>query len=649
MPVGLLQTIKLLSRRSKMAIAMAVDAIIAAAALWMTYAAPTLELFPNFIVKFWWILPLASATTIVAFYVFRLYHTVIRFAGSRFFLNSMIASLFVAWIIGVVALINVYSGGGRPTAIFVIYPFYLMVGTAGIRLLARRLLEVQIYPTEAKKVSVIYGCGSGGTQLFSSIRYGSVYKPIAFVDDDKLKQGQSVYGLRVYAAKKLPSLIKTQNVTTVLLAIPSTEPIRRAEIVKYLQTLDVQIETMPSFSELVTAQATYSDLRTLSIDDILTRTEVVANEELAGECVTGKSVLVTGAGGSIGSELCRQILQRNPSTIVLFDIAESALFFIQQEIEKRISSASSDTSVFTVLGSVTDESRLREVFLQHKVESVFHAAAYKHVSMLETNPLEGARNNIVGTRCVIDAANWASCTSLVVVSTDKAVKPTSFMGATKRIAELLIQAKSSPNSKLRTCLVRFGNVLGSSGSVVPIFQEQINCGGPVTVTDPNATRYFMTIPEASQLILQAGAMGSSADVFVLQMGEPIKIIDLAKRMVALAGKTIKDENNPTGEIEITFTSLRPGEKLHEQLSHNENLEKTAHEMILMSKEEMTDRDNTLLIMNRIEEAILLSDVEELILVMKMLIPDFIPSWDSTQLPNVDTLDRSNKAQAEKIQ
>ena len=450
---------------------------------------------------------------------------------------------------------------------------------------------------------------------------------------------------------KLPALMKSSGVSTVLLALPSTDPIRRAEIVKELKAFGVKkIETMPSFSELVTKQATFGDLRTLSIEDILTRTEVRTDEELAEKCVLGKSVMVTGAGGSIGSELCRQIIKRKPKTVVLFDNAESSLFYIEREINQRISKTNDKTQVVAVLGSVTDESRLREILNEYKVESVFHAAAYKHVSMLEKNQLEGARNNIIGTRCVFDAAAWAKCSSLVVVSTDKAVQPTSFMGATKRFAELVVQAKAQSNTKMKTCLVRFGNVLGSSGSVVPIFQEQIQSGGPVTVTNPEATRYFMTIPEASQLILQAGAMGTEADVFMLQMGEPIRILDLAKRMIALAEYTVKNDENPNGDIEITFKGLLPGEKLHEQLVHGDKLDATQHKMILVSKEELPEQSTVLHVSSKIEEAIANGDVVEILVAMKQLIPDFIPSWESVSTPIVETPESNqSSAKEEKIQ
>ena len=650
MAMGQIQKIKLLDRRAKMTIAMVLDMFVASFALWLTYAAQALTLLPSAITEHWWLLPIASVTTVSVFYVFRQYHTVIRFAGARFFLNTLIASFLTAWIVGVAALFEIYGAGGVPTNIFVTYPFYLMGGTAGSRLMARRILEIQVAPKEEKIISVIYGSGSGGTQLFSAIRYGGIYKPVAFLDDERSKQGQSIHGLRVYSPKKLSALIKTSGVTTVLLALPSTDPIRRAEIVKELQAYDVKIETMPSFSELVTKQATFSDLRTLSIEDILTRTEVRADEELAEACVIGKSVMVTGAGGSIGSELCRQIIKRKPKTVVLFDNAESSLFYIERELNKRISKTSEKIDVVAVLGSVVDEGRLREILLRHHVESVFHAAAYKHVSMLEKNQLEGARNNIIGTRSVFDAAAWANCSSLVVVSTDKAVQPTSFMGATKRFAEIIVQAKAQSNANMQTCLVRFGNVLGSSGSVVPIFEEQIQSGGPVTVTNPEATRYFMTIPEASQLILQAGAMGTEADVFVLQMGEPMRILDLAKRMIALAGYTVKNDENPNGDIEITFKGLLPGEKLHEQLAHGDTLEATQHKMILVSKEDPPEQTATLQILTKIEEAITNGDVSEILVAMKQLIPDFVPSWESVSAPIVGT-SKSNQVSAkeEKIQ
>ncbi len=616
-----------MNRRAKMGIAMGVDACIASIALWLTYAAPSFSIWPSSIAKLWWLLPIASVFTVGAFYAFRLYHTIIRFAGSRFFLNSMVASVVVAWMVGVIGLINLYQSGAVPTAIFVIYPFYLMVGTAGARLVARRFLEMQLHPDAEPNNTVIYGAGSGGTQLYAALRFGdSKYKVLAFIDSDPSTHGHVLNGLNVYSPEELPSLIERKKIQTVLLAIPSLDALERAKIIKELRILGVNVETTPTFAELINQQATFSDLRTPSIADILTRTEVKADERLASACVTGKAVLVTGAGGSIGAELSRQIVQREPVKIILFDIAESALFFIEQELIKRTEQFEGNIEVIPVLGSVVDKERLQEVLLEHGIDSVFHAAAYKHVPLLEINPLEAARNNVIGTKNVYEASKWANCSSLVIVSTDKAVRPTSFMGATKRIAELIVQALSSSKSDMQTCIVRFGNVLGSSGSVVPIFQEQITSGGPVTVTNPDATRFFMTIPEAAQLILQAGALAENANVFVLEMGEPIKIIDLAKRMIELQGKTVKDASHPTGDIEISITSLRPGEKLHEELAIDGNLVATPHPMIRRSIEKTLEERATLAALKEIEHAIHGGGIDEVVAGMQRLIEGFEPSW-----------------------
>jgi FlaA1/EpsC-like NDP-sugar epimerase len=621
---GMTKTMSGLSRRSKMAVVMSVDACIASITLWLTYVATEQSFFPAAVEQHWWLLPLASITTVTVFWLFRLYHTVIRFAGAQFFMHTIVASVLVAWIVGVCGLLKMYPT--KPISIFVIYPFYLMVACSTSRLVARRVFDYKVVRDSKQVVCAIYGAGSGGVQLYSAIRFGGTYDPVAFIDDDTSTHGLRVHGLKVWSPDKLQQLINKKHITTILLAIPSLEQRRRAEIVKRMLEFNLSIESTPSFSDLVTNRATFGDLRPLSMEDILTRTEMEPDEHLARKCVHGKSVMVTGAGGSIGSELCRQIIQRKPTKLVLFDIAESALFYIEQELLQRLKKLDSEIYIVPVLGSVTDKNRLQEVLLQHEVSTVFHAAAYKHVPMLELNPLEGARNNILGTNCVFEAAAWANCSSLVVVSTDKAVRPTSFMGATKRFAELVVQAKSSAHTNMNTCLVRFGNVLGSSGSVVPIFEEQIRIGGPVTVTDQHATRYFMTIPEASQLVMQAGAMGSDSEVFVLDMGEPIRILDLAKRMIELAGRTLKTEENPAGDIEITFSELRPGEKLHEELAFDADLIETDHPMIRLADEPDPDVDQIIDGLKRIEGAIEQADIGEIVASMQELIPGFTPSW-----------------------
>ena len=382
---------------------------------------------------------------------------------------------------------------------------------------------------------VIYGAGLGGHQLFSALRYGGHYAPVAFIDDDPANQGKLIHGIQVFPFEKLESLISTKKVHTILLAMPALSHDKRAEIITRLQKYNIVIKTTPSLSEIISGKANLSDLHNLSTEDLMSRPTVQANEDLAGYCVRGKSVLVTGAGGSIGSELCRQILIRKPTTIVLYEMTESSLFYIEQELLTRVGKVDTEIQVVAVLGSVLDANRLKETMLKYEVNSVFHAAAYKHVPMLETNPIEGVRNNVIGTKRVAEASIWAGVESMVVVSTDKAVRPTNLMGATKRFAELVVQAIADTKCNMKICMVRFGNVLGSSGSVVPTFREQIKCGGPVTVTHPDMTRFFMTIPEAAQLILQAGAMANNAEIFVLDMGEPVRIYDLAKQLIERSG------------------------------------------------------------------------------------------------------------------
>jgi FlaA1/EpsC-like NDP-sugar epimerase len=431
--------------------------------------------------------------------------------------------------------------------------------------------------------------------------------------------------------------MKTKGVQTVLLAMPSLSQARRAEIVAKLQKQNVAIKTTPSLSEIISGKANLTDIHNLSIEDLMSRPTVQVKEDLAGSCVEGKSILVTGAGGSIGSELCRQIVRRKPKTVVLFEMTESALFYIEQELLDRTKGFNSPVEIVAVLGSILDSNRVKETLLKHDVKSVFHAAAYKHVPMLESNPIEGVWNNVIGTKRVTEASSWAGVESLVFVSTDKAVRPTNLMGASKRFAELIVQALTSTNKSMKTCMVRFGNVLGSSGSVVPTFQEQIRFGGPVTVTHPNMTRYFMTIPEASQLVLQAGAMANDAEVFVLDMGESIKIHDLAKRMIELSGFHVRDGNNPNGEIEIKFTGLRPGEKMYEELSIDDCLEKTKHPKITRSIERQQSPEQVLQTATALESAIENRDTEEVLRLLSLAVPEYVQSSEisnKSPLPEV---------------
>ena len=606
-----------LSRGQKLFVAMFADAVTASVALLFSYWILVLT-FNMQATNMWWLIPLSSALTVGTFYFIGLYRTILLFANSRFFINVIISSLIVSGLVTAVAFSSLDNEPlGFPRRVFVLFAIFLSVGAACSRLFARTFFERR--QNRARTPVVIYGAGSGGNQLYSALRYGRQYLPIAFIDDDISRQGNLVHGLKVLPFSKLNSYIDEKGVKAVLLAMPAISQNRRANIISKLQKFDISIKTTPRLSDIISGKASLSDIHNLSIDDLMARPSVQANEDLAGQCVTGKTVLVTGAGGSIGSELCRQILLRKPKTIVLFEMTESSLFYIDQELTTRAKNLGYEAQIVAVLGSVLDANRLKNTMSQHGADTVFHAAAYKHVPMLESNQIEGVRNNVIGTKRVAEACASCDVSSLVVVSTDKAVRPTNLMGATKRFAELVVQAIANSNKQMNTCMVRFGNVLGSSGSVVPTFQEQIRCGGPVTVTHPEMTRYFMTIPEASQLVMQAGAMANNAEVFVLDMGKPMRIYDLAKRMIELSGFQPRDADHPNGDIEIVFSGLRPGEKMYEELSINGHLEPTLHPKIQQSIENRIVESEVLLASVQLETAIESCDEGEAIRILRDLI------------------------------
>jgi FlaA1/EpsC-like NDP-sugar epimerase len=442
---------------------------------------------------------------------------------------------------------------------------------------------------QPKKKVLIYGAGSGGVQLASALALGREFEPVAFIDDEPSLHRHKIHGLRIYPFSDLSYLIDRYDVASVLLAIPSAKRSRKSELIRMLEPYAVHVLSMPGVSEIAEGKITFDTLREVGIEDLLGRDPVTPDPDLLHANITGKSVMVTGAGGSIGSELCRQIIALKPSVLVLFELSEYALYAIEQELQLLASRLGTDekTPIYAILGSVTEAPRLGKVCQTFKVQTIYHAAAYKHVPIVEHNPVAAIRNNVFGTLRTAEAAVQAQVETFVLISTDKAVRPTNTMGATKRFAELILQAFSAESTirrRTRFTMVRFGNVLGSSGSVVPLFKEQIKRGGPVTVTDPDIIRYFMTIPEAAQLVIQAGAMGNGGDVFVLDMGEPVRILDLAKRMIHLSGLEIKDQEHPDGEIEICFTGLRPGEKLYEELLIGDHVTETDHPRIMRAEE-----------------------------------------------------------------
>ncbi len=460
-----------------------------------------------------------------------------------------------------------------------------------IRWVVRRVFHIE---SGCRRVA-IYGAGSAGRQLLAAIRASHEYHAVVFFDDSPSLMYTTVLGLRVYSGCDFESVYRKFNLDEVLIALPSASKARQREIVELLEPFKVPVRTLPGLMDLVGGQISISDIREIDIVDLLGRDSVPPIRELLLKNIQDKTVLVTGAGGSIGSELCRQIVRLSPKCLILLEQSEYALYQIEQELK-----AISEVSIVVVMGSVLKEHRLKSIMQEYDVKTVYHAAAYKHVPLVEVNPFEGIINNTIGTARCAKAALEAKVETFVLISTDKAVRPTNIMGATKRLAELVCQAYATiPESDTQFSMVRFGNVLGSSGSVIPLFKKQLAKGGPLTVTDPEMTRYFMTIPEAAQLVLQAGAMGTGGDVFLLDMGEPVKIVDLAKKMILLSGLSIHDTHS-SGDIEIQFTGLRPGEKLYEELLIDaEIVEKTAHTLIMRSKEKyfsMAEIDEMLEIM-----------------------------------------------------
>jgi FlaA1/EpsC-like NDP-sugar epimerase len=451
-----------------------------------------------------------------------------------------------------------------------------------------RLTVRAYYQAKLRSLSenvIIYGAGESGRQLLTALHHGDQYRAVVFVDDDPKLQRSVINGLQVARPEDMEQLIAAHDITQVLLAIPAASPERRKEIINSLVGLPVYVRTVPKINELVAGQASVNQIRDIDLDDLLGREPVPPHPELIDRCITGKTVMVTGAGGSIGSELCRQILLSNPRELVLLDNSEYALYNIERELREMMESSGVSIEMVALLGSVQDQRRLESIYRTFHVETVYHAAAYKHVPMVEYNVAEGVANNVFGTWYAAEAARKAGVETFVLVSTDKAVRPTNIMGASKRFAEMILQGLAQTDTRTRFCMVRFGNVLGSSGSVVPLFREQIENGGPVTVTHPEVSRYFMSIAEAAQLVLQASAMGTGGDVFVLDMGEPVRIVDLARRMIKLSGYEMNHDTHVGEHIEIEFIGLRPGEKLHEELLLGSNVTGTGHPMIMRAEEE----------------------------------------------------------------
>ncbi|MFC3685187.1 polysaccharide biosynthesis protein [Hydrogenophaga luteola] len=581
------QPILAMPRPAKRVVVLSVDAALCILTVWLSYYLRLGEWVKLSGDSYWqpmWAVGVSLLLALPIFVVNGFYRAIFRYTG----LSALQTILKATAVYGLLfaTVFTAYGVDGVPRTVGLIQPMLLLLTVGASRMLARFWLG-GLYRNQLRMVALprvlIYGAGNAGRQLAAAMTNSHEMRVVGFLDDDDRLHGHVLNGLSIYSPADLPGLVTSLQVSTVLLAIPSVSRHRRNEMIAKMLRAHVQVRTLPAVSELAQGMVSTSDLRELDIDDLLGREPVAPNHILLGRNITDKVVLVTGAGGSIGSELCRQILSVNPSTLVLIEQSEFALYEIQQELQEKIEDNA--TLLVPVLASVRDAQRLNEIFADWKPDTVYHAAAYKHVPLVEHNPIEGIRNNTLGTLTAARAAAEHGVSDFVLISTDKAVRPTNIMGASKRLAEMALQALAATAPKTRFSMVRFGNVLGSSGSVVPKFRRQIRDGGPITLTHPDITRYFMTIPEAAQLVIQAGAMAKGGDVFVLDMGDPVKIMDLATRMIELSGLCVRDENNPEGDIEIEITGLRPGEKLFEELLIGNNPRPTSHPRIMKAHEE----------------------------------------------------------------
>lgn len=528
----------------------------------------------------------APLLAIPIFLNLNLYHNISRFFDTKSQLKFAQVISIYALLWGLIALMSNISF--LPRSVILINWGLSLLSILGSRIFIAWLLNKSSLNRNLNiKKILIYGAGSAGRQLLSSINQLSEFKVLGVIDDDLRLKDSIIFGSRVYHSQDLPNLISKFKINEVFLAMPSISRYRRNQILTNLNIFNIVVRSVPSLLMLYEGKVRVDDLQEIDIAALLGRESVKPNKKLLKIKIKDKVVMVTGAGGSIGAELCRQIISLNPKTLILFDISESSLYQIDQELS---STENSKIEVLSLLGSVTNQTRMESIFTFYKVDTVYHAAAYKHVPLVESNQSQGVFNNCIGTLISAKAAIASEVDTFVLVSTDKAVRPTSTMGATKRVSELILQALSKHSHSTKLTMVRFGNVLNSSGSVIPLFKKQIKEGGPLTVTDSRVVRYFMTIPEAVELVIQAGAMGKGGDVFVLDMGKPILIYDLALKMIQLSGLTLKNDENPSGDIEIKFIGLRPGEKLYEELLVGEKVEKTSHKLIMTANEKMIEWD-----------------------------------------------------------
>lgn len=641
-----------LPRRQKRILQVAADVVLVWIALWMAFVVRLgIEDMINPLEKHTWLFICAPIAAIPLFIRFGMYRAVMRYFGNDALIAIIKAVTISALILG--CMVYAYSNHQQiiPRSIMFNYWWLSLVMIGGLRLAMRQYFLGDWF-TAARHVPfasrddglpkvAIYGAGAAGNQLVAALRMGRLMRPVAFIDDDESISNRVISGLQVYKPKHIQQMIDVTGAQEILLAIPSSSRGRRREILGFLEGFPLHVRSVPGFMDLAAGRVKVDDLQEVDIADLLGRDSVPARENLLEHCIKGQTVLVTGAGGSIGSELCRQILLLQPTQLLLLDHSEFNLYNILSELEQRAAREALPVKLLPILGSVRNHPKLLAIMKTWKVDTVYHAAAYKHVPMVEHNIAEGVINNVVGTLNTAQAALQAGVSNFVLISTDKAVRPTNVMGGTKRLAELILQALSREAApvifgdkanvyqvnKTRFIMVRFGNVLGSSGSVIPLFHKQIQTGGPLTVTHPKITRYFMTIPEAAQLVIQAGSMGQGGDVFVLDMGEPVKITELAEKMIHLSGLSIRSEKNPHGDISIEFTGLRPGEKLYEELLIGDNVVATEHPMIMSANEDYLPWESLKVCLSRLLDAVEDDDYTAVRQLLRETVNGYAPEGD----------------------
>lgn len=616
-----------LPRKIKMLIMLLCDVVLLPLALYSAIALRLGIWIPD-VSSYAWVFFLLPLVTVPIFVRMGLYRSIIRFMDDKIIFTVLYGvSLSVLLLIAVVVMAK---AEGIPRSSLVIYWIMAIAYIASSRFMARGVLRSLESKGDRRQKVAIYGAGRAGLQTALALMSGPEFKPIAFFDDSEELHGTTVAGIRVFSPEEALEVMNERDCAQLLIAMPSSSRSRRKAIIQKFEGKGITMMTIPGMGELVDGRVRIEDIREVGVEDLLGRDPVPPYTDLLESCIRDRVVLVTGAGGSIGSELCRQIAQSGPTEIILFEQSEYALYKIEHDLKKHYPAI----AVRPILGDVLNEEHLFKVIRDCKVRTVYHAAAYKHVPLVEANIISGLTNNVFGTWCVAKVCVELEVENFVLISTDKAVRPTNVMGASKRLAELVLQAMAKGTSKTRFTMVRFGNVLGSSGSVVPLFKEQIRAGGPITVTHPEVTRFFMTIPEAAQLVLQAGSMGKGGDVFVLDMGDSVRISDLAKKMIELSGFEVRDPHTGIGDIAIEYVGLRPGEKLFEELLIGDNVERTHHPRIMRAVENMIEPHILFAKLEKMKESCRKGDLVSVMFLLKELVVEYLPSEKQDKLINM---------------